>query len=208
MEARIYQWLRLRATDFSAQALLARLRQDTLKSVVAAGGAAWGVWQPLFGMRSNELVLVTAWPGGARPAEIVGDGMPDGATVVEAFELAPTVRPTTFEPVRRDGIYVHRFFEVRDGDVEEMARLSVEGWKTFETADAYRTQQLGLFRPHPRPADAQAWGQMLLVSWYADLASWQRSRQFPPEARRNFVERARLTRTSLPFAMQLAGTAS
>ena len=48
--------------------------------------------------------------------------------------------------------------------------------------------------------DPDGEGRMLLVTWYDGLESWQRSRQFPPEARDNFLRRRELTGGTLALA--------
>jgi len=42
-------------------------------------------------------------------------------------------------------LYVFRFFEVRNADVEEVADLSRQAWETFENSDAYLSEPQGLF---------------------------------------------------------------
>jgi hypothetical protein len=142
------------------------------------------------------------------------------------------VQPTSADPVTRRGVYVHRFFRTREQHVQEIVDLSVEAWKTFATDDRYGTEQIAFFRPRGRTSDentrttagepaAERGGareggegggagevlarpaEMLLISWYPDLANWETSRQFPPEALALFRTRAERVDSMLPFAMRL-----
>jgi hypothetical protein len=154
-------------------------------------------------MASNELVVVTAWPDAASPAATLDDALPDGFQVVASYELLPTVRPTSADPVTKAGIYVHRFFRTREKHMQEIVDLSVEAWKTFATDDDYGTEQIAFFRPRARAKDPESPGEMLLISWYPDLANWEKSRSFPPEAGALFRKRAERVDSMLPFAMRL-----
>jgi hypothetical protein len=188
---------------FAPADALRRLQEDTFRVMARQGGAVWGVWTALFGMASNELVVVTAWPDAASPVATLQDALPDGFRVVASHELTPTVRPTSADPVTRAGVYVHRFFRTREKHMQEIVDLSVEAWKTFATDDDYGTEQIALFRPRARSSDEESPGEMLLISWYPDLANWERSRSFPPEAAALFRKRAELVDWSLAFAMRL-----
>ena len=197
-----YAWMRYE-TAFAPRDALRRLEDDSFKVMARHGGTLWGAWGALFGMASNELVVVTAWPDAASPVATLEDALPDGFRIVASHELAPTVRPTSADPVTRQGLYVHRFFRTREKHMQEIVDLSVEAWKTFATDDAYGTEQIAFFRPRTRASDGDAPGEMLLVSWYPDLANWERSRTFPPEALALFRKRAALVDSMLPFAMRL-----
>jgi hypothetical protein len=197
-----YAWMRYEAALAPADALR-RLRDDTFRVMGRHGGAVWGVWTALFGMASNELVVVTAWPDEATPVATLLDALPDGFRIVASHEFAPTVRPTSAEAVTRDGIYVHRFFRTREKHMQDIVDLSVEAWKTFATDDRYGTEQIALFRPRMHASDGDSLGEMLLISWYPDFADWEKSRQFPPEAGALFRKRAERIESSLAFAMRL-----
>jgi hypothetical protein len=197
-----YAWIRYEAA-FPPPEALRRLRDDTFRVMGRHDATVWGVWTAIFGMASNELVVVTAWPDQATPVATLQDALPDGFRVAASHELSPTVRPTSAEPVTRPGVYVHRFFRAREKDMQKVVDLSVEAWKTFATDDDYGTEQIAFFRPRARATDPETPGDMLLISWYPDLANWEKSRQFPAQAAALFRERAKLTETSLPFAMRL-----
>jgi len=197
-----YAWMRYE-TAFAPGDALERLRDDSFQVMARHGGTVWGVWTAIFGMASNELVVVTAWPDAASPVATLQDALPDGFRIVASYELAPTVRPTSADPVTRAGIYVHRFFRTREKHMQEIVDLSVEAWKTFATDDEYGTEQIAFFRPRARASDGESPGEMLLISWYPDFANWERSRNFPPEAGALFRRRAERVDSMLPFAMRL-----
>ena len=164
----------------------------------ALGGAKlWGAFFGLFGVGSDEFVLVTSGDVAA-----VNDRIVASSEVAESntLLLEPTVRPTDDSPCTRAGLYVFRFFEVAHGDVEEIASLSKTAWETFEGVDAYNAEPQALFCQHDRSDEN---GKMLLCTWYDGLNSWQTSRNPAPEARANFQRRARLTRSTIAYATRL-----
>ena len=168
---------------------------------VKANGLApakiWGVFHGLFGIASNELILVTYGD-----VEAVHDDIAAMDEVVGArtLLLEPTVRPTEDAPRTREGLYVFRFFEVEHKDVDEIAALSFEAWKTFENVDAYHAEPQGLFRQQDTSA---ATGRMLLCTFYDGLNSWQASRTPAETARENFRRRHTLTHGTVAYATRL-----
>ena len=61
-----YAWMHYEAAFAPADALR-RLHDDSFRVMARHGGTVWGVWTALFGMASNELVVVTAWPDASSP---------------------------------------------------------------------------------------------------------------------------------------------
>ena len=157
----------------------------------------WGMFHGLFGVASNELIVVTYGDVDHVHDAIAGT---DGVVVANTLLLEPTVRPTEHAPRTRDGLYVFRFFEVDHKDVAEIAALSFEAWKTFENVDAYQAEPQGLFRQQDTTA---ATGRMLLCTWYDGLDSWQASRTPPATAGANFRQRHALTRGTIAYATRL-----
>lgn len=51
-------------------------------------------------------------------------------------------------------------------------------------------------------------GRMLLLTWYDNLTSWERSRTPHPEATTNFRRRAALAKSAIAYATRLADTVS
>jgi hypothetical protein len=157
----------------------------------------------LFGLWTNELVLVTTCGRDADAPTQLARNLPEGAAILEQYDFVPTARPADDTPLTRPGLYVHRFFEIRNTDVDRFVALSDEAWNTFENTSDYEAQPQGLFCECDR---SDEFGLMLLVTWYDRFESWERSRTPPPEAETNFRARAMLTRRSMAFATRLVGT--
>ena len=186
-----YQWLRVQARDRSWTSAYERLTESGLGAF-----DVWGVFSGLFGIGSNEVVIVLHGDGDT-PTEGLATA---GFDIVDSHRLVPTVRPASFAPVTRPGLYVFRFFDVAHDDVEEIARLSEEAWTTFEDADAYAAEPQGLFAQADRSSPS---GVMVLATWYDGLASWETSRAPAPEAVENFRRRRELTRGTVAYATTL-----
>lgn len=189
-----YHWLRIRSGERSWADAYERFRQADLQ-----GAQMWGAFYGLFGIGSNELVLVLQSENEAPIAAVLEAGF----DIIESHVLVPTVRPERFEPLTRPGLYVFRFFDVAHDDVDEIARLSAEAWTSFENTDAYAAQARGLFGFADRSDDR---GVMVLLTWYDGLESWQASRKPKPEATDNFRRRRALTRSTIAYATRLVGT--
>ena len=159
----------------------------------------YGTFFGLFGLASNELyVLMMA----DAPENSLGTlAQSQGFDVLEAHSLEPTVRPNEHAERTKKGIYVFRWFDVLNKDVDEIARLSEQAWVTFE--GGFDTEVQGLFAQTQRGGQE---GKMLLLTWYRNLTVWEESRQPPQEARDRFAERHRLTRQARPIATRLVGT--
>lgn len=189
-----YHWLRIRSEGRSWTDAYARFSDGE-----PWGTEIWGAFYGLFGIASNELVLVLYTEDGI-PAQALTEA---GFEVVESHSLEPTVRPEEFEPLSRPGLYVFRLFDVAHNDVDEIARLSNEAWTSFENTDAYAAEPQALFRQTDR-SDPD--GVMVLLTWYDGLDSWQKSRRSAPEAAENFRRRRALTRGAIAYATRLVGT--
>lgn len=190
----IYRWLRIRAAGRSWSDGYARLRASD-----ARGAEIWGAFYGLFGIGSNELVLMVHGDTDDHDEVLIEAGF----EVVESLALVPTVRPETFEPLTRPGLYVFRLFDVAHRDVDEIVRLSSEAWSSFENTDAYEARPRGLFAQADR-SDPR--GVMVLLTWYDGLESWQASRTSSPAATENFRRRHALTGGTLAYATRLVGT--
>lgn len=174
---------------------------------VAADGNAllrsascWGAFSGLFGIGSNEFVLMLSGDEPQLVAAAEHIESDTDASIATTYLFEPTVRPTEPVPITRPGLYVFRFFDVAHDDIDEVARLSREAWETFENTSDYQAEPQGLFCEHHRAGDA---GKMLLLTWYDGLGSWQASRAPNPEARANFVRRHELTRGTVAYATRL-----
>lgn len=196
-DERTYCYLHLRGPGRDAGELRDRLLGALFPAWRRDGVAVWGVWSGLFGVASNELLVVAA-AADRRPREAFTAAL-NGLEVRDSLLLSPTVRPATDAPREKEGLYVFRFFDVADADVAEVVQLSAQAWKTFENTDAYQSEPQGLFRQ----ADSAGVGRMLLVTWYDGLESWQLSRRPAPEAMENFLRRRELTRGTVALATSL-----
>ncbi len=194
-----YCYLHLRGPGRDQTRLRQVLAEQVLGSWRRDGITVWGVWEGLFGVASNELIVMAA-AADDRDAASFTAVLPDDVTALDALTLRATVRPDGTAPCERPGLYVFRFFRVMDRDVEEVAALSREAWETFENTDSYRAEPQGLFR---QAVPARAWGRMLLVTWYDGLESWQTSRRPAPEAMANFQRRRELTDGTVALATRL-----
>lgn len=170
-----------------------------------------GTFMGLFGIGNHDAFVLLAGPAadGAFGARVRAT-LPAHVAVLDALPLQATARPASDAALVRSGVYVFRFFDVRDGDVEEVVRLSRTAWETFEKpagegADGYASEPMGLFRDANAMAAAHedARGRMLLLTWYDDLTSWERSRTPAPEATANFRRRAELTTGTIAYATRL-----
>jgi hypothetical protein len=200
IEAATFCYTRLKGADRNWQPLYRDLRANALTPRSNHGIQTWGVFSGLFGIASNELVLMTvaAQPDHAAHLNTQLQMLP--CAVAEQHVLAATVRPPDAAPLTRPGLYVFRFFDVYNRDVDEIAALSQRAWTTFESATTYRAQPQGLFRLDDRSDER---GIMLLCTWYDGFESWQVSREPPPAARANFQRRHELTFGTTAVATRL-----
>jgi len=142
------------------------------------------VFSPLLGFASNE-ALVLAKAG----AEL-------GVVAHSVDRLAPTLRPTQDVRPEPGGVYVHNWFTIDGGAVDEFVRLSGEAWPDFERR--FETKIFGLFLAAETDADrAEGARRLLLMTRYRDLGEWQVSRDPTTDAMQVFLRRRELTRVSL-----------
>ncbi len=195
-----YCFLHLRGTGNNAEAAREALAKVVVPAWESCAISCWGVFGGLFGVASNELLVVAASPE-PRALDDYTAALGGKLEVRKAERFEPTVRPTRIEARERPGIYVFRFFRVSEASVAEFVELSDGAWVTFEGADDYAAEPQGLFRQ----AVAGPGGDldMLLVTWYENLAAWQTSRNPDPEAAGRFQRRRALTRHTVAFATTL-----
>ena len=178
-----YQVNLLKDPDHPGPNLLIDYLRGTLVPALAEQGlTVFGVFQGLFGLDSNELYLVI---NSETEIGSIGEQLSRSSfQLLNSTNLDPTERPIEHSARRREGIYVFRWFDVLNSNVEEIAALSARAWVTFE--GGFDTEVQGLFAEHDRKSTR---GKMLLITWYKDLTVWQQSRQPPEEARENFMRR-------------------
>ena len=197
----LFHFARIAGPGREWQSVKQGLERDTLPALSRAGGTCWGIWQGLFGLRSNELIMVTCWPPGADASSALRAALAADVAVVDSADFVATLRPADATPRTRPGLYVFRFFDVRAGDVDEIVALSGAAWTTFESSASYASEPQALFRLRDATADA---GRMLLLTWYDGFESWQASRAPHPDALANFQRRAALTGGTVAYATRLA----
>jgi len=161
-----------------------------------------GLFNGLFGLSNHDLFALFSVPSDHDGETGLHARLPKDVQVLSVLPLAATVRPTDDSAFTQPGIYVFRFFDVRDSDVDEVVELSDTAWRSFERGEGYRAEPQGLFRSI---ASEAGWGRMLLVTWYDRMDSWERSRTPHPDATANFRRRAALARSIVPYATRLAG---
>ena len=156
----------------------------------------WGVFPGLFGLGTNEAYWVVHGQVSAPP--IAPD---EQIQLIAQTTLTPTVRPTEYAPLEKEGVYVFRWFEVSPANVDEVVALSGKAWETFE--GGFDTEVQGLFTAKPPFSASMNYYGMVLVTWYRDLSVWQDSREPDPEANELFLKRQALLDSARPIATRL-----
>src|SRR5580704_4556322 len=108
-----YLFLTLGRLPTPHQALAEQLASMT------GGGEAVGQFAAQLGWAGNEAAVLVRWPDGVR-----GD--------LTALLDPPLVSAARTDRLAPGGIYVHRWFEVDAGAVDEFVALSGQGWQDFE----------------------------------------------------------------------------
>lgn len=210
-----YAYLHLADANNSATDLAQELRTNSVRSWRDRGVEVWGMFSGLFGLASNELIVILHNAAGA-PLSALTE--PVGSTqVLRTEQLRATVRPAAFAPLTQNppktgpsgtansestkGLYVLRRFRLQPNSVPETVRLSRQAWETFEADSTFHTRPLGLFE-QTEPNESH-YDNMLLVTWYDGFASWERSRKPAREAQDNFRQRHALTTRSGAIATRL-----
>ena len=124
-----YAFSRLTADDRNFTGVYDALRADNYARLGAA--RPWGAFHGLFGVASNELIVVTYGDVAGVDAAIAAT---PGVTRVDTLLLEPTVRPTADIPRTRPGLYVFRFFDVAHKDVDQIADCRSRRGRTSRTA--------------------------------------------------------------------------
>ena len=171
-----------------------RMAQRALADQLYAAPQTRAVFAPLLGFASNTTLVLTQ--AGADVATA------PGVTASDRVRLTPTLRPIDEAPPQPGGIYVHNWFTIDGGAVDEFVRLSGEAWPDFETR--FETKIFGLFLAEEDEADREAGARrLLLMTRYRDLGEWQTSRDPTTDAMAVFLRRRELTRVSLARACVL-----
>jgi hypothetical protein len=155
----------------------------------------YGIFSGLLGLASNEVYVVTNSTQRHSLQPVLAQA---GLELEASHVFAPTVRPVDHSPRKTPGVYVFRWFSVKNEHVDEIVSLSNAAWESFE--GGFDTQIQGLFA---EPTQQEVFGQMLLITRYTNLAVWEASRSAAPQAMENFRRRSALTLEARPIATQL-----
>jgi hypothetical protein len=182
-----YEYARFRIRPRTWPTVIEAARTKGAQAVAAGGGRLVGLFTGQIGVPSDEGIALSAWPGAARPGtpSPLFDGVAD-VRDVRRERLAATVRPTEPRALTLPGVYAHRWFELAEADWPEFLELSQGAWPAFERA--YDAEIQGFFRSlEVAPPRAR----VLLLTRYASLAEWSRSREAVDDATRESARRFR-----------------
>jgi len=147
--------------------------------LLSAGGEIYGIWRSQIGLPRDTITAITVWPN--TPAAQDGAALfnnIEGVIRTETDIMAPTLRPKTSEPPRRQGNYAFRWFDTPEAHVPEFLELCEGAWPGFESA--YDSQVIGLWRVEGGELDGSAGAdelvRILLITRRPDLAMWERSK--------------------------------
>jgi hypothetical protein len=211
-----YVFLRLRAPD--QLAALSTVRTEMVQWFAAhrpPTGRVSGLFVPQLGWPCKQLALLIE-----RGEDAAADGtfLENLAALPqversEAWRLVPTLRPRPGDTLTAGGMYVHRWFDVRSGDVDEFVELSSEAWSAG-LGENFEARPFGLFRERTD----QPVQRMLLLTRYGSHADWEGSRVATPyrsqgeweaagrpasTARQALTRRSALTLDSVPASTLL-----
>ena len=166
--------------------------------VYSTGGPGiLGVFTPLLGFASNEALVLT--DDRASPDAVLKGS---GVVAAERHRMSPTLRPHQEARPEPGGIYVHNWFTIDAESFDEFVQLSGAAWPDFEAR--FDARIYGLFAVEPQAAETAAGARLLLLmTRYADLGEWQKSRDPTSDAMHIFARRRELTRMSLARACVL-----
>ena len=191
------QFFTKRVLSFSDQNLQAAEAAVRGQFAELSNAAVWGLWQGVCGPGAHQLIVMSAH-------QSLDDGWhaPTDCAVEAQWRLKATARPQTPHPLTRSGIYVFRNFWLPYADIGQAVELSSAAWQTFEGAEAYSAEPMGLFAP-AEPLQATEECVLHLLTWYPNFAAWETSRQPDEQAMQRFKARRALTRTTAAVATRL-----
>lgn len=175
-------------------------------AVEAKGGHLFGVWKALIGLSLNHLVVLTEWPDEEAARTNAGTVLRgiDGITIAQHDVWVPTLRPLPgARPRSEPGFVTHRWYDIRDGDIDQFLQLSSNTWGNWE--GVHDGEVIGLWRTASPPAPGLT--RMRLMAWYRDMSAWERSRHWKgtkgaETANRNLGARYGLTLDSAVSILQ------
>jgi len=171
--AEIYVHHRITATPRQWKAVAVALTESAAPRLEAAGATLFGAWRSQIGRPRDEIAAITVWPDADAAAAAEALLIRDMAGVhdCESARMAPTLRPETPAPPRRQGNYAFRWFATPKAHWPEFLDLCAGAWPGFESA--YDSQVIGLWRCLEEAGDNI---RSLLLTRRPDLAMWERSK--------------------------------
>jgi len=135
-----------------------------------------GIWLPLIGVSINTVTIATNRM----------QDPPMATRVAPPSDAIVNVRTRLFDVLARGqtacdpangGIYTHRWFVVRTGDVDLLTQSSVDAWAYSEADTDMRIA--GFWRSREPSNDDTA--TILMIVYYPDLTAWEASRFWKPK---------------------------
>jgi hypothetical protein len=135
-----------------------------------------GIWLPLIGVSINTVTIATNWM--QDPPMAIGVAPQSDAIVNVRTRLFDVLArgQTACDPAN-GGIYTHRWFVVRTGDVDLLTQSSVDAWAYSEADTDMRIA--GFWRSREPSNDDTA--TILMIVYYPDLTAWEASRFWKPK---------------------------
>lgn len=174
----------MESVDHKRQPDVAALRE----AVDAAGGLPCGIFRGgMFGLKTNQVATLSAWSGLADGHACLDEFASDAKLKLRTQEdLVATVRPSEPSVIAEPGVYVIRWLNMWADDIDEYTKLCLETWPRFEAGGTQRCY--GVFRP----TESNDSCTLLMLTWYRDLAAWERSRQLDPRDQRLWIRRSQM----------------
>ena len=166
----------LRLDEISVKPNRAEEVASAARATGVQGCQLTGIWLPLIGFRINTVTIATNWMQDPPMATKVAP--PSDAIVNVRTRLFDVLArgQTACDPAK-GGIYTHRWFVVRTGDVDLLTRSSVDAWAYSEADTDMRIA--GFWRSREPSNDDTA--TILMIVYYPDLTAWEASRFWKPK---------------------------
>lgn len=157
------------------------------------GGEILGFFTAQLGWEAAEAALLIRWQN--QPDVAATEALMTCPEVLGHVRqrLVATLRPEPAATIPEGGIFVHRWFEIDGGDVDEFLKLSGEGWQDFEPR--FDARVFGLFREEAALPDGRR--RLLLITRYGDHGVWEESRDPSTAAMQTFGRRQALTKRTV-----------
>lgn len=181
-------------------------------AVVAAieeqGGVALGLFGPQIGMASDAGILISAWPIDGKCLAAEALEILDDVLNSDGQPMTATARPAEPSQLPSGGVYAHRRFTIDANREDEFVELSDTAWLSFEAT--FDVRGAGLWRIEGDGQSGAEEAEMLLLTRYADLATWEASRRAGEQTRsrdaaERFTRRRDLTIRSTVVTTELLG---